>query len=180
MTPREVTDELTRMAERYKMEEGRRRVRMATEQKAGNAQAIPETPQSGPDLDEYAYVGSPSPPVQGQPGMPALSGPAHGPYPPVSLPRILNPDQQVQHPEGYTQWDSGWRDPSGVPARYISPSAREMAQDAGEAAFPGAFKLARSGLPAMRLPGIDEKVLRSKIGAKAGIEALRRAYKDEN
>ena len=60
MTPREVTDELERMAERYKMEEARRRVRMVAEpQNAGNAQAIPETPQSGPDLNEYAYVGRP-------------------------------------------------------------------------------------------------------------------------
>jgi len=55
MDPREVTDELTRLAERYKLEEDRRRVRMiAQPQGAGNAQAIPETPQSGPDLDEYA------------------------------------------------------------------------------------------------------------------------------
>lgn len=87
MTEQEITDELARMAERYKMDEDRRRVRMVEQpQNAGNARAIPETPQSGPDLDEYAYAGSSSPPVQGTPGMPAFSPPS----PPAPTPGVLD------------------------------------------------------------------------------------------
>jgi len=85
MTPREVADELARMAERYKLEESRRRVRMVAEpQNAGNAQAIPEMPVAEPDIDEYAYRGSPSPPVRGEPKMPAswVPDPAPLPYSP--------------------------------------------------------------------------------------------------
>lgn len=82
MTEREITDELMRMAEQYKAEEDRRRVRMVAQPQAGgNAQAIPETPQSGPDLDEYAYVGAPSQPVQGEPGMPQMGLPQGTPAP---------------------------------------------------------------------------------------------------
>jgi hypothetical protein len=86
MTPeeeQEYTAEMLRMVERYKAGEAGRRVPMLEAaqlqgQPAGNAQAIPTTTFGGPDLDEYAYLGTPSPPVQGQPGMPAM-GPAPAP-----------------------------------------------------------------------------------------------------
>jgi hypothetical protein len=93
MTDEERLSEILRMTERYKMDEDRRRVRMVNQpQAAGNAQAIPETPWSAPDLDEYAYTGSPSPPVHGEgTGMPSFS-PRPAPAPtPGALDRLAQP-----------------------------------------------------------------------------------------
>jgi len=111
MTPREVTDELERMAERYKMEEDRRRVRMVAQpQNAGNTQAIPETPQSGPDLDEYAYVGAPSPPVQGAESM----------VPSMGLPAPLQSLAQKYRDAPPTVASTGGTTP------FLQPAAREF------------------------------------------------------
>jgi hypothetical protein len=63
--------EMLRMAERYKAGAAGRRVPGAEAaqlpgQPAGNAYASPTAPEGGPDLDEYAYLGTPSPPVTHQ------------------------------------------------------------------------------------------------------------------
>lgn len=93
MTNEERLAEILRMTERYKADEERRRVRMVDlPQNAGNAAAIPETPWSSPDLDEYAYLGSPSPPVRGEgAGIPGFS-PRPAPAPtPGALDRLAQP-----------------------------------------------------------------------------------------
>jgi hypothetical protein len=135
MTEQEITDELTRMAERYKMDEARRRIRMVEQpQNAGNAQAIPETPASGPDLDEYAYAGSPSPPVtsyeaQFRPKLSTEQG--QGPYPPLQAGPWLDARTAPLVPRGYTYGDDQiTRDPNGVPATVQYPSRKDLAWEA--------------------------------------------------
>jgi hypothetical protein len=185
MTPQEITDELARLAQRYKMDEDRRRVRMvaAPEQKAGNAQAVPEMPQSGPDLDEYAYVGSPSPPVtrQEQQFRPMLATEhGQGPYPPLRAPGLLDPRTATPVPAGYTYGDDGiTRDPNGVPAMVQSPSRQDIARDVSTAASPGAAPLApllKSTLKGAQIPGMDPKVLGGK-GVSRALAELAAEYK---
>jgi hypothetical protein len=47
----------------------------------------------------------------------------------------------------------------GNPATVRYPGARDIAKDVSAAAFPGAFGLARSTLPARKLPGMDRNVV---------------------
>src|SRR3954465_4404534 len=134
MDEQEITAELMRMAEQYKAEEGRRRVRMAAQpQDAGSAQAIAETPQSGPDLNEYAYVGAPTPPVtpQEQQFRPRLArDEVQGPYPPLRRPGIQDARAGPQVPAGYTYGDDQiTRDPNGIPAVAQYPSPSQTAWD---------------------------------------------------
>jgi hypothetical protein len=137
MTPeeqQEYTAELLRMVERYKAGEAGRRVPMLEAaqmqgQPAGNAQAIPTTTFGGPDVDEYAYLGTPSPPVQGQPGMPQM-----GPPPPPAQPESRLPSwlQQGSLRRGLDQ--AGVIDalgPSGVVAKSIGPHAYDVLTKAG-------------------------------------------------
>lgn len=152
MDEQEITAELMRMAEQYKAEEGRRRVRMVAQpQDAGNAQAIAETPQSGPDLDEYAYVGAPSPPVtsQEQRFRPQLArDEVQGPYPPLRMPGIQDARAGPQVPAGYTYGDDQiTRDPNGIPAVAQYPSPSQTAWDTLTAATPSIGSALAVGIP---------------------------------
>ena len=135
---RDITDEIIRLGREYVAEDPRRRVPMlakAVQQPPGDAIAMPKTPETGPEIDEFAYLGMPSPPAPGTPGMPAFSPPdPRSVYAPVPLARLASrPGEAMETrvPEGFTLWDEGWRDPQGRPARSISPSLSEMLTDLG-------------------------------------------------
>lgn len=142
MTDEERLAEILRMTERYRADEDRRRVRMVEQpQNAGNAAAIPETPWSSPDLDEYAYTGSPSLPVTSQEAQfrPKLSTEqGQGPYPPLQAGPWLDARTAPQVPAGYTYGDDQvTRDPNNIPAMVQYPSPAAIAWDALTGLTPG-------------------------------------------
>ena len=74
----DMIDEIIRAGRQYLADDPRRRVPMlaqAAQQPAGDAIAAPKAPEAGPELDEFAYSGFPSPPAPGTPGMPAFLAP---------------------------------------------------------------------------------------------------------
>ena len=145
----DMIDEIIRAGRQYLADDPRRRVPMlaqAAQQPAGDAIAAPKAPEAGPELDEFAYLGMPSPPAPGTPGMPAFS------RQPIPMPGMLSAQTAPSMPEGYSYGDDGIvRDPEGRPAEFRSPSRREIAKDVGTAAFPMAYKGARLGMDALGL-----------------------------
>ena len=168
----DILDELLRMTQEYKRDDGRRRVPIASliQQPAGNAVALPKPAESGPEINEFAYLGTPSPPVEGTPGMPAMT------RPPIKMPGLLDPQTAPGLPPGYSYWDDGSvKDPDGNPARFEAPARSQIAKDLGTAAFTGPFGIARSALSAMQSPGMAATTLAGK-GAITGLEKLAAEY----
>jgi hypothetical protein len=174
---------MLRMAERYKAGAAGRRVPGAEAaqlpgQPAGNAYASPTAPEGGPDLDEYAYLGTPSPPVTHQESQyrPQLATEyGQGPFPPLPAPGPLDPRTATPVPRGYTYGDDQiTRDPNGAPAWEQKPPNKDVAWDALTAVNPsiggslrmgvtkGAGAAAHYGQMAMDLA--DEYV--PKVGSK--------------
>ena len=166
MTPEEIRDEIIRLGREYVAEDPRRRVPMlakAVQQPPGDAIAMPKTPETGPEIDEFAYGGMPSPPVQGTPGMPEFSAPGPNPYATIVLPGTFAGGPDVANeatvlgggrvrglPPSFSITDDPTvpiRDPSGQPARYAYPTWRETLTDIANAMQPG-------GGAAMALKGV--------------------------